>query len=94
VRKGFAVAKMMRVEAERAASSAEARLRASRTFQMERRRLRRRRAEVVAPAALLPLPRVRRRGPGARPQWRRRPRVSTGANKPLASCRRVVPRPS
>ena len=55
-RKGFAVAKMMRVEAERAASSAEARLRASRTFQMECRRLRRRRAEVVALAAPLPLP--------------------------------------
>jgi len=56
VPKGFAAAKMLSIEAERAALSAEARLRASRTFQMECRRLRRRRAEAVTLAAPLPLP--------------------------------------
>ena len=56
VRKGFAAAKLLRVESERAALSAEARLRASRTFQMECRRLRRRRAEAAALAAPLALP--------------------------------------
>ena len=56
VRKGFAAAKLLRIKAERAASSAEARLRASRTFQMGCRCLRRRRAEVVALAAPVPLP--------------------------------------
>ena len=50
-RKGVAVARLIRVEAQRAASSVEARLRASRTFQFARRRLRKRRAEVVALAA-------------------------------------------
>ena len=50
-RKGLAAARLIREEARRAASSAEARLRASRTFQLECRRLRKRRAETVALAA-------------------------------------------
>ena len=50
-RKGLAAARLIREEARRAASSAEARLRVSRAFQLECRRLRKRRAEVVALAA-------------------------------------------
>ena len=50
-RKGVAAARLIRAQAQRAASSVEARLRAWRTFQLECRRLRKRRAEVVALAA-------------------------------------------
>ena len=56
VRRGFAAAMLLRIESERAASSAEARLRASRKFQGECHRLRSRRAAVAALAAPLPLP--------------------------------------